>query len=132
LVAEIDGEIVGQIFLDLSGHPRDPRPVAETAYLYAFRVRPGYRNRGIGSALLRDAERRLMGAGFERAIIAVGKENAAAQRLYRRAGYEILTEDPGQWSYLDHRGVRRQVVEPSYLMAKKLVTGENGTPAGHD
>jgi GNAT superfamily N-acetyltransferase len=46
------------------------------------------RNEGIGTGLLREAERRLSAMGHERVALGVGLDNPAAQRLYRRRGYE--------------------------------------------
>ncbi len=51
-------------------------------------VRPAYRGRGIGSALLNAAERRMAEAGLDVVALEVMADNEAARRLYRRRGYE--------------------------------------------
>ena len=118
LVAEVDGRIVGQIFVQLEatfmGQPDT------TAYLYAFRVRPPFRNRGIGTALVVEAEALLLQKGFTRAVIAVAKDNEPAWRLYERLGYVRFGEDAGEWSYIDEHGRIQDVVEPAFLLGKDL------------
>lgn len=120
LVAEVGGAVVGQIFV----HFRSPFPIpgadGRVGYLYAFRVRPERRGVGIGRALLAEAERILMEGGARWAVIAVAQDNHEARRLYERQGYVWLTDDPGEWSYHDERGVERQVREPAHLLWKAL------------
>lgn len=120
LVAEVEHEIVGQIFVQLNGHPADPMEKDHTGYLYSFRVKPAYRNQGIGSRLIQTAEQRLLEHGFKRVIIAVARDNCHAQRLYNRLGFTHLIDDPGQWSYIDDRGQLKFVDEPAYLLHKDL------------
>lgn len=120
LVAEVDDRIVGQIFI----HFTSPWPVPGTdrpvGYLYAFRVRPAYRGRGIGRGLLREAERALEDSGAAHAVIAVSLDNPDARRLYERMGYVWLAEDPGVWTYQDDRGLSHTVSEPAHLLVKDL------------
>jgi ribosomal protein S18 acetylase RimI-like enzyme len=90
------------------------------AYIYGFRVRPAYRNLGVGSRLLDIAEHDLIERGFHWVVLNVGRENSDARRLYERRGYRVIGGDPGRWSYLDERGIRRDVVEPAWRMQKEL------------
>jgi ribosomal protein S18 acetylase RimI-like enzyme len=118
LVAEMLGHVIGQIFVQMdsafsAGNGR-------AAYLYALRVRPEARNRGIGTELVREAEAILRQRGFFRALISVAKDNHAARRLYERLGYEIFGEDPGNWSYFDDQGQVQEVHEPAFLLDKNL------------
>jgi ribosomal protein S18 acetylase RimI-like enzyme len=124
LVAEADGRIIGQIFIQLQGLPSDPRHEPGTGYFYAFRVRPEYRNRGIGTALMEAAEASLKMAAYHRALIGVAMKNYAARRLYERRGYSLLTEDSGEWSFTDHRDRVYRIAEPTYIMEKRLDLGE--------
>lgn len=120
LVAEVEGAVVGQIFL----HFKSPFPIPGTngdvGYLYAFRVRPEQRGKGIGRALLHAAEDRLRKAGSAWAVIAVAQDNWEARRLYERLGYTWLTDDPGEWAFTDDRGVERYIREPAHLLSKGL------------
>lgn len=120
LVAEVEGAVVGQIFI----HFRSPFPIpganGAVGYLYAFRVRPEQRGVGIGRALLREAEELLARVGARWVVIAVARDNHEARRLYERQGYTWLTDDPGEWSYTDERGIERYIREPAHLLWKGL------------
>lgn len=120
LVAEVEGTIVGQIFIQLASGRKELADGSSSGYLYAFRVRPSHRNQGIGSLLLDEAERELRQRDFERAVIAVAKTNEVARRMYEKRGYRRFAEDPGRWSYVDHEGALRHVHEPAYVMKKTL------------
>lgn len=130
LVAEVAGEVVGQLFVQLENVQLDPGGRRPTGYLYALRVRPPLRNQGIGTSLVTYAEGSLRERRFVRAAIAVAKDNSGALRLYRRLGYEVFGEDPGNWSYVDDEGQLRHVLEPSYLLDKELASpGRAAAPA---
>ena len=119
LVAEVQAGVVGQIFVQLGGAFAG-QPLS-SGYLYAFRVRPEYRNMGLGTGLVAEAEAVLQEKGFTQVVIAVAKDNARALRLYERLGYSRFGEDPGQWSYIDDRGKIQDIVEPAFLLAKPLI-----------
>lgn len=120
LVAEVGEWIVGQIFIHFSSPWPVPGADGGAGYLYAFRVRPEHRGRGIGRSLLDAAEATLTGAGATHAVIAVAQDNPDARRLYERLGYVWLADDPGIWSYRDERGRSRTVAEPAHLLFKPL------------
>jgi ribosomal protein S18 acetylase RimI-like enzyme len=123
LVAEVDGRVVGQIFVHFTSPWPIPGSHAPAGYLYAFRVRPTHRGRGIGKALLQEAEDRLTGAGAAHAVIAVAQDNQVARRLYESRGYKWLADDPGHWTFIDERGTTRHVHEPAHLLVKTLTPG---------
>jgi ribosomal protein S18 acetylase RimI-like enzyme len=120
LVAEVEGFIVGQIFVHFTCPWPVPGADRPAGYLYAFRVRPTHRGRGIGRGLLFEAERTLTAAGSTHAVIAVSQDNLDARRLYERMGYDWLAEDPGTWTYRDDRGRSHMVSEPAHLLVKEL------------
>jgi ribosomal protein S18 acetylase RimI-like enzyme len=120
LVADFGGVIVGQIFVLLNTVRADPRPQPYTGYLYSFRVKPKYRNQGIGGSLIQSAESVLVERSFRRVLIGVAKVNDDARRLYQRHGYQIISEDPGEWSFIDHNNQVQRVIEPTFIMEKIL------------
>lgn len=126
LVAQVDEKVVGQIFLQFESPIPIPGVGGKVGYLYAFRVRPERRGQGIGRALLAAAEKKLYLSGAEWAVIAVAQTNREARRLYERQGYLWLTDDPGEWSYTDERGVARSVREPAHLLWKTLAAPDSG------
>ncbi len=114
------GALAGQVFVQfISGDPKYADG-ASRGYLYALRVRPAYQSRGLGRQLILAAEDHLRTRRMAVATIGVAKGNLRAQKLYERMGYEIVAEDPGRWTYVDHLGRMREVNEPSWLMAREL------------
>ena len=120
LVAEVEGLVVGQLFVQFRGTDISGERRTRYGYLHAFRVRPPYRNRGIGTRLVVEAESILRQRGCSKALIAVALGNPPALALYQRLGYTVTGREPGEWSYLDHQGRVRHVHEPSYVLEKPL------------
>jgi len=84
LVAEADGVIVG--WLDCVGGTRSRN---RHAVVLGISVRRAWRNRGVGSALLRAAIDWARGTGvITRIELAVYRENVRAIRLYEKFGFE--------------------------------------------
>jgi ribosomal protein S18 acetylase RimI-like enzyme len=119
-IAEIGGEVVGQIFIQLNHHRSNQEGISSTGYLQSFRIKTPFRNRGIGTRLISRAEEALKERGYKRAIIAVAQHNQDARRLYERHGYSVFRDDPGQWSFIDDQGLPQYISEPAYLMEKKF------------
>jgi ribosomal protein S18 acetylase RimI-like enzyme len=117
LLAVTEGEVIGQVFVQLQG---GGFAGGKRGYVYAFRVKPDWRRRGVGRQLMAEAEAELVRRGFHVAVIAVAQNNPDARRLYERLGYTVYSEDAGIWHYTDADGVRRRVEEPSWLMEKRL------------
>ena len=87
LVAE-DGEVIA--FLSIEVH-REETP--EYVYLDDLSVTEGYRNKGIGSALIRETEKYIQEIGVNPILFHVEKSNTNAFRLYERLGYKIFRDD---------------------------------------
>lgn len=120
LIAEVNAELIGRLFVLHRRSQLERPPKQRRGYLYSFYVLESYRGLGIGSALLRAAEAHLRQMSFHTATISVARTNYNALRLYRRHGYQIISADNGEWSYLDHHDVLRKVTEPCYLLEKIL------------
>ena len=56
-------------------------------YLEDLFVSPAARRKGVGEALVREAERFARSIGAERLTLATARDNFTAQALYRKAGY---------------------------------------------
>ena len=115
-----DEQMVGQVFLQLSSERLEMADGWNRAYLYSLRVRPVWRNLGIGSRLISVLEDSLRNLNFTRLTLNVARENVNAIRLYQRLGFQIVSKEDGTWSYPDHKGIWRTVNEPSWRMEKKL------------
>ena len=113
--------VVGQLFVLLkSEHDNRVADGRTRAFVHSFRVRPEYRDEGIGSLLLRHAEDDLMERQFRWVALNVARDNPGAIRFYERAAYERVGKEAGRWSYVDHLGQERHVHEPSWRMLKDL------------
>lgn len=120
-VAELqDVGIIGQLFVQLVCDRPELADGLRRAYFYAFRVRPAFRNGGLGSRMLSVVEEELRLRGFQYLTLNVAKDNTRAQELYKRLGYVIVAHEPGIWSYIDDQGLRRSVEEPAWRMIKKI------------
>jgi ribosomal protein S18 acetylase RimI-like enzyme len=120
LVAVAGGRLVGQIFIQLSSTETRYADGYSRAYLYSLRVRPDWQGQGLGTRLITAAEEALLARGFTSAVIAAGKDNPRAQRLYQRLGYQTFADDPGVWYFQDVNGVQQSVEEPCWVMEKRL------------
>ena len=120
-IAEVSGNgLIGQCFVSLKGSRPELSDGVTRAYIYGFRVRPAFRNQGIGTTIMHVIENDLKNRGFAQATLNVGKENHDARRFYDRLGYVIVGSDSGDWSYIDDKGKRRNMHEPAWRMLKDL------------
>ena len=119
--AELNGTgIIGQTFVQLIGSRPELADGRLRAYIYSVRVQSLYRNLGIGTKIMKHAEENISKRGFSYATLNVGKHNLKARRFYERLEYQVIGDEPGKWSYLDHCGKRRYVHEPAWRMQKRL------------
>ena len=79
LVAELEGIVVGVVMAGYEGH---------RGWVNYLAVDIGQRRRGIGRALMRDAERRLRLLGCPKINLQVRRENAEVQAFYASLGFK--------------------------------------------
>lgn len=85
ILAELDGQVGGFACVRVVPCVLYAEPYAELTELY---VAPPFRRRGLGRALIAYAERLARARGATDLLIMTGVNNAAAQALYRAAGYD--------------------------------------------
>jgi ribosomal protein S18 acetylase RimI-like enzyme len=110
-LAELDGNVAGLLLGyrlddpydtgDLGSLPEMIRPLVELEshapgswYVNALAAFPAYRNRGLGTLLLDEADRLARAAGANSVSLIVAEENAGAMRLYLRNGYRAAARRP--------------------------------------
>lgn len=120
LIENPQGEVIGQAFVMLKSSEREAADGNSRAYLFAFRVRPVWRNQGIGTRMMAHIERDLQRRGFSYVTLNVAKDNPGARRLYERLGYKVTGSKPGVWSFRDDEGNLQNMVEPAWRMMKGL------------
>jgi ribosomal-protein-alanine N-acetyltransferase len=82
-VAMVDGRMVGFTILIMRG--------AFVGFVQTVAVQPQWRNRGIGTALIKFAEDRIF-ADTPNVFMCVSSFNEGARRLYENLGYEVIGE----------------------------------------
>ena len=122
LIADVAGYPVGQVFIQLSSTDRSFADGRNRGYLYSLRVMEPFQRHRVGTRLLTAAEALLRQRGYSWAVIAAAKDNPGARRLYERLGYRAFKEDPGEWQYTDPEGQVHTVVEPCWVMEKRIAT----------
>ena len=81
-----NGELIGELYAFLNIETdRDFADGSVTAYLCAFRIKEGYRGRGIGTKLMETCLKDLKAMGFRR--VTIGVDNERNRNLYRRMGF---------------------------------------------
>jgi ribosomal protein S18 acetylase RimI-like enzyme len=90
LVAVEDGAIVGSLTLEVSGrvNARDDPLETHRAHIRMLGVAPGHQGRGIGTALMREAEARARAAGKTEITLHTTAPMSAARAMYTGLGYE--------------------------------------------
>jgi ribosomal protein S18 acetylase RimI-like enzyme len=120
-IAEANGSgLIGQCFVSLKRNHPELADGIERAYIFGFRVKPEYRNQGIGTRIMCTIEADLSKRGFHQVTLNVGQNNHNARHFYERLGYSVVGADPGYWSYIDDLGRRIDMHEPAWRMVKDL------------
>ena len=95
-VADLNGKIVGAVWTRIMndyGHIDNDTPS------FAISLYKEYRNKGIGTALMKTMINRLKKAGYRKASLAVQKENYAV-KMYKNVGFAIVDENDKEYIML--------------------------------
>lgn len=88
LVAEGNGDVVGQIWLSLPGTATHP----DTAWVYNIEVSSEHRGKGYGRAIMLAAEEELKARGVDRLGLNVFGSNTTAIALYDSLGFAVMSQ----------------------------------------
>ncbi len=82
LLAECDGDVVGRVSLRFELN----EALAQRGGHVGYGVRPGFRRRGLATAILRQSLPRLRAQGVERVLVICDDDNVASARVIERCG----------------------------------------------
>jgi len=116
LVADLNGFPAGQVWINLT-----LKQAESTGALWAVRVFPCLRNRGIGAQLLASAEGLLHSQGFTGVELGVEKDNPAARRFYERHGYRVTGTAHGEYQYTTPDGEPMRMPIDEWILRKELL-----------
>ncbi|MBR3834372.1 MAG: GNAT family N-acetyltransferase [Lachnospiraceae bacterium] len=92
-VAEVSGRVVGAVWvriMDDYGHVEDGVPS------FAISLYKEYRGLGIGTSMMKQMLIELKNRGYQKASLAVQKENYAV-RMYKKVGFKIIDENEEEY-----------------------------------
>lgn len=116
LVAELEGSVVSTVSM---GGGRFQRP--GSLRMFALDVGIEFRERGIGTELIRAVEAVAVDMCLDEVNLEVSVENRNAIRLYERLGYRRLPEQiTDRWQQLTDDGSTVVVEEQSWIMVKRV------------
>ncbi len=120
-IAEIgESGIIGQVFLTEKQPHSEYCPDQPYMFLSSFRVKPAYRNLGLGTLLLKTSEITTRDKNIHYIFLNCAKANQRSRSFYERNGFTTVRDDPGRWSFIDDEGNIREEVEPAWVMKKHL------------
>lgn len=82
-VAVEDAKIVGSIFGTFNGR---------RGWIYHLAVHPNFQKKGLGSLLIKKAEKTLKKMGAKRVLLGVDKSNLEVLKFYKKFGYEKMND----------------------------------------
>ncbi|MFB8028941.1 GNAT family N-acetyltransferase [Streptomyces sp. NPDC056465] len=88
--------------------------------LWQLAVLPALQSHGLGTLLIRAAERRIEGRGLRRAELGVEEDNLRARTLYERLGFVAYGREPDSWDEEGPDGSVRRHETLCVLMRKQL------------
>ena len=109
LVADVEGEVIGNLELVFSSHPLE----FHKAEIYTMVVNPNFRRRAIASKLIETALMIAKERHLEIVKLSVEATNVPAVKLYFKAGFE-------EYGRLNRGFVRNGVYDDQIIMKKDL------------
>jgi GNAT superfamily N-acetyltransferase len=119
---DVDTAVVGRLEVQWTGPQMSEvaAVVGAVPELNGLDVVPSHRGRGIGTALIEAAETQARARGLQQLGIGVGCDNPAAERLYRRLGYDGGLPYTDRYTWRDEHGVSHDAADACLFLTKRL------------
>ena len=120
-VAETPTEgIIGQVFLTKKDPNRNYVTQSQYFFLSSFRIKPGFRDHGLGSLMLNECEKQVRLHHLRDIYLNCDRKNNRARWFYQEHGFHVVRVDEGTWSYVNDEGFVVTEEQNAYLMKKTL------------
>ncbi|GAB3424000.1 GNAT family N-acetyltransferase [Flindersiella endophytica] len=120
LLAFEGDEILGFCELQWIGSPEVRETYPGCPEINGLTVFGPHQGKGIGTALVREAEERARRRGCPRIGLAVDDDNPRAAKLYTRLGYQPGLHYEGSYLHVDDSGTQHRIVEQLTYLLKEL------------
>ncbi|MGQ9369625.1 N-acetyltransferase family protein [Azospirillum sp. ST 5-10] len=118
IVADVNGFPAGQAWIDFVRKRRNRR-----ATIWAVRVFHLFRRCGLGSRLMRTAERAVLEHGMDEVELGIDRDNIGVLHFYERLGYRPCGTERGSYAYRTPDGDTVEVPIDQVLLCKRLDAG---------
>ncbi len=115
-----DDGIIGQVFLTRKEPNPSYSPRSRYFFLSSFRIKPAFRDKGLGSKMLQICFREVRNHRLRDIFLNCSKDNNRARRFYEKNGFRVVRIDEGTWTYINNEGLVVSEPQNSYLMKKTL------------
>lgn len=90
-------ELLGEVHVGYCSTDEAEALPGKRAYLFAYRIKKGHHNKGLGTFLLRRVLCELEAQGYEEFTIGVEDDNESAKHIYHKLGFrEVISRRVGQ------------------------------------
>ena len=121
LVAETSGDgIIGQVFLSQKEPNANYGIRTRCYFLSSFRIKPDFRDHGLGSLLLQECEKQVRLHRIRDIYLNCARNNDRARWFYQEHGFKVVRIDEGTWTYVNDEGFVVSEPQNAYLMRKAL------------
>ena len=112
--------IIGQVFLT----KKDPNPAYSPHnpyfFLSSFRVKPEFRDHGVGARLLQVCEEQTRMHHMRDIYLNCAADNRLARKFYEAHSFRVIRMDQSEWTFVNHEGFVVTEPQTAYLMKKTL------------
>ena len=112
--------LIGQVFLTFKDPNPSYMPRSRYCFISSFRVKPQFRDKGLGSRLVDVCFREARNHHLRDIFLNCSSDNNRARWFYEKHGFRVIRLDDGNWSYVNAEGFVVTEHQSAYVMKKTL------------